>query len=226
MSIDELVPVRERWLFTRPKLYGWLVGLGLAVFGGLMCTVPVGAYLGVPAVILGLVWSLSFSVSVSATSASPRAVVPLVVLGLALLVVGRYYAPIVAIIQSFETGQEVQKRPGVLASFGFPLMLIGTHLVQLVTPWIRDPDRFSYFRGAVSLVLIEGASLALLVGSILTACTGVFLAQPYWVWLAVPLAVGTGSGLRRRWRGMTWILLAALTGATLPLTWVLLVRAS
>lgn len=222
MSIDTLERPDSRWVYTPPKLYGWLISLFLTAFGGLMCSVPVGAILGVPVVVAGLLLCLSFTVSMSATAVRQSVSLPLVLAGLALLVLGRWLAPVDQIIASFRAGRDLINNPGPGGAFGIPLMLMGTILVATVIPWVRAPERLTYARSVPSMVLIQVGAVLLLIGAVLTAPGTELADEPFWIWIAVPLAFGIGVGLRMRWRGVRWILAAVVTGSTLPLIWFLL----
>ena len=224
MSVDELVPVHERWLFTPTKLYSWLVGLAFALIGGVMCTIPVGALLGVPVIALGLFMSLTSSLSMSGTRLSPRIVLPLVVLGFAMIVIGRQHAPIAAVVDSLRAGRTLSRQPSLIAVLGIPLLLMGAHVIQLVTPWLRDTSQFGLPRSVLSLLLIESASVALLVGAGLTTRSPAWRDQPWSLWIGVPLALGLGCALRSRWKGVSWSVVFLLATVTLPLAWYVLVH--
>jgi hypothetical protein len=225
MTTDaEQVGRGERWSLTAAKFSGWLTGLAFTVFGGLLCSVPVGSLIGVPVVAVGVFLCLTFSMSMSATLASPRVSYPLIVLGLALIVFGRMEAPIDQIVESFRTGQTLVRKTGLHVAFGIPLILLGVHLVQLATPWVRFPDHMHVVRGIVALALILAGSIALLSGAVMTLRNPDWHAQPLWAWIGVPVAFALGIGPRMRWRGWGWLVLIALIAATLPLTWLLMVR--
>lgn len=211
-----------KWVINRAKVYGWLTGLFLAAFGGLMCSVPVGAYLGVPVVVVGLLMCLSFTVAMSASAVPSFVTLPLVVGGLALLVVGRRLAPVDQIIESFRVGEELINNPGPAGAFGIPIMIIGYALIAAVIPWVRQPDRLSYGRSLLSMILIQTGAVLLLVGVVVTASSSAWQEQPHWIWIAVPVLFGLGTGFRNRWTGSRWLVVASLTGAVLPLIWYLL----
>lgn len=227
MSIEEeLVPIRSRWLYSRPKLLGWLVGLFTAAFGGLMFISPGAAYLMLPQVIVGcgLALSLSYSIAMSASTVRPIGILGLLALGLALVIVGRYHAPIVLILEAIRTGKDspLLRRPGVTVSLAISMLIVGVQILQLALPWIRDPGRLAWWRSTLSLVLIESGTIALGIGAVLTARTMALAAQPYWVWLAMPLVFGLGLGLRVCWRGWLWIMVTVALGATLPVLWLMI----
>ncbi len=225
MSTDlEQVMTGDRWSLTMTKSLGWLLGLAFVVFGGLLCAIPVGAVLGVPAVVIGLFLCLSFCVSMSASLVSPRVAVLLVVLGLVLVAMGRTMAPIDQLVESFRVNQTLDKRTGLGGAFGIPMLLVGVCLFQLAAPWVRVPDRMHFVRGVLCLILIVAASLALLVAAVMTRHRPDWHAQPLWGWIAVPLLIGLSVGSRQRWRGVSWVLVTLCTAVTLPLTWQALLR--
>ena len=214
----------ERWSLSAAKLGGWLTGLAFVMFGGLLCSVPAGTLLGLPVVAIGVFLCLTFSMSMSATVVRPAVSYPLIVVGLALVVLGRQRAPIDLVVESFRSGQTLVKRTGLGGAFGIPLILLGAHLVQLAAPWVRIPDRLGIIRGIIAEALILAGSIALLSGAAMTHPSPDWQAQPYWAWVGVPLAFLLGIGPRMRWRGWGWIVLIVLIAATLPLTWFLLAR--
>lgn len=222
MSTDAPAQPNSKWVVTKAKIYGWLTGLAMASFGGLMCSVPVGAFFGVPAVAFGLLLCLSFTVTMSASSIPSPITVPLVLLGLALLLVGRRVAPVDQIIESFQVGQELINNPGPAGAFGIPLIIIGYAVLSTVVPWVRAPERLSLFRSTLSMFFLQGGAILLLVGVILTASQSDLQDQPLWVWLAVPATFAIGAGLRNYWKGSRWIAVGVATGVTLPLIWFLL----
>ncbi len=220
MSQEQTTQDRIRWGVTHAKMYGWLTGLAIAMFGALMCSVPAGAVIGIPVVMAGLMLSFSFSVTMSATRLHPLFEVFLVVVGLALIVFGRYASPLVQIYESFRLEQTVLRSPSAIAVFGFPLMMLGLHLVQLCLPWVRDPNRLSGWRSFVSVVLLQAASLVLVIGALRTGIEGVPGEKPMYVmWAIVPILVALGVGLRTHWRGLWWLVMCILMGLALPAVW-------
>ncbi len=224
MSSEQVIDSNNRWLFSFPKLTGWLAGLFTALFGGLLYISPGATYLGVShtIVLFGIMISMSYSIAMSSSRVSRWVILLLSAGSLALICLGRTHAPVIQVLEAIKTGEEQLNKPGVLASFALPIMLLGMQVLQLVVPWLRDDQRMGWLRGTLSLVLILGGGIALAVGSVLTARTRAIEAQPYMLWIAVPLAFLLGTGLRVRWKGWVWIVLSLLVAATLPATWYLL----
>lgn len=214
----------NHWQFSFGRLMGWLVGVFTAMFGGLMYVSPGATVLGVPHVIVlfGICISTSYAIAMSSTCVSRWWILLLVAASLALMGWSRYHAPVLEVLEAIRTGKETLQKPGVLGTFAVPLMLLGLQVLQLVVPWLRDPQRMNWVEGAVSITLIQVGAISLFVGAILTAKTRAFEAQPYWVWLAVPLCFAVGTGLRKRWRGWDWAALSLVTGAALPVLWLFL----
>ncbi len=221
MSVEPALP-NSKWLYSPAKFYGWLAGLLIAAFGGLMSSVPIGTLLGIPAAAAGLLLCLSFMISMSGTSVRKFISFPLLLVGLVLLIFGRWLAPVDQIIESFRVGHDVIESSEPSGALGIPLMLIGTILLGTVVPWVRSPEPLGAFRSLVSLALVEFGTTILLAGAVLTASAAPLQAQPRWMWVAVPLAFALGVGLRRRWKGLAWGIISVLTGAVLPLIWFLL----
>src|SRR5688572_518122 len=121
MSVDRSDQPDPKYVISSAKIYGWLTGLLLAGFGGLMSSSPVGTIFGIPVAVAGLLLCLSFVVTMSATSVSDLIAIPLLVLGLALLVFGRWLAPVDQIFESFRLGREVINATGPGGAFGIPL---------------------------------------------------------------------------------------------------------
>jgi hypothetical protein len=211
----------KAWLLSGPKIYGWITGLLFAVFGGMLCVAPVGAVIGVPVVACGILMSLTFSVGMSGTAFPHRISFLLILIGAALVIFGRIEAPIGPIVQSFRTGVTMEKRPEILQVFGLPIMMVGIHIIQLVTPWVRVPERMGYPRSILGLILIEGASIALVIGAIRTGRTIDFEFQPYYLWPVVPIVTGLGVAIRTRFRDWAALVVAVLIGAVLPLIFFL-----
>lgn len=213
------------WSVSAAKVGGWLTGLAFVLFGGVLCSVPVGTILGLPVVAVGVFLCISFSIAMSAAVVSPRMSYSLVVIGLALVVIGRLQAPLDQVIESLQAGQTLIKKTGLGGAFGIPIALLGVHLVQLAAPWVRVPDRLLVIRGIMALAMILAGSVILLCGAAMTPRNPDWHSQPLWAWVSVPIVFALGIGPRMRWRGWGWLILLALIAAVLPLTWLLLVYA-
>jgi hypothetical protein len=228
MSLGELQyqEHRSKWVFTHAKLLGWLVGVSMAFFGGVMYASPGLAYLGVPhvAVGLGLSISLSYSVAMSASTLNWKGVLVLAAAALALVVLGRHDAPVAEVMEAIETNREMARRPGIRATFGIPWMLLGVQVFQLVTPWLRTIEPMNGLRSLVSMILLEGAGFALLAAALLTRKVPAIAAQPYLVAIAIPIAVAIGACLRVRGRDWDWLTLGILAGLAWPACWLALLN--
>lgn len=210
---------QDRYRYDRTKLKGWLTGLAFMVFGGMMSTVPVGAILGLPAVVFGMYLCASFSVGMSANVVSPRWGLLLVAIGVALVIVGRRFAPIEAVVDSFREGRTVLKSPTILQALGIPILLTGTNLLGMIVPWLRSPGDFGAGRGGFALALIKIGGLLLLLGAVLMVPGARLGAQPYWLWLLGPLGLTLGAALRSRGNLTTWLGVLLLTSPALPIAW-------
>jgi hypothetical protein len=220
-SQSEILLPDKAWMVSGPKLYGWITGLLFAVFGGMLCVAPVGAVIGVPVVACGILMSLTFSVGMSGTSFPHRISFVLILIGAALVIIGRIQAPIGPIAISFRTGVTMDKRPEILQVFGLPIMMIGIHIIQLVTPWVRVPQRIGFPLSILGLILIEGATIALVIGAVRTGRTIDFPLPPYYLWPVVAIATGLGVAIRTRFRDWAALLVAILIGAIMPTIWLL-----
>jgi hypothetical protein len=220
-TIDVTTPP-ERWRFTRSKLYGWLAGVGLMVFGGLLCAVPAGAVLGVPVVVCGAFLAISFALAMSWAPIAPSGAMGLALCGLALMAAGRWAAPVEAVAESFRVGKTVMKSPGPLGVLGFPLFFLGISLAGLTIPWVREGRPFGFVRGPLALTLIHGGTIALALGTLLLIPDRRIASQPLAYWAGSTLAIGLGAGLRCRFRGLLWPTITALVALTMPVTWGLL----
>lgn len=216
---------QDRYRYDRTKLKGWLTGLAFMVFGGMLCTVPVGAFLGLPAVAFGMYLCASFSVGMSANVVSPRRGLLLVALGVALVIVGRRFAPIEALVASFREGKTVLQNPTILQALGIPILLGGTNLLGMVVPWLRTPGELNALRGGFALTMIKAGGLLLLLGALLTVPGAGWGAQPYWLWLLGPLGLTVGAALRSRGNLAVWLGVLLLTAPALPIAWWWLSRA-
>jgi hypothetical protein len=225
MSTPTVTLPPERWRFSRPKLYGWLAGVGLMVFGGLLCSVPVGVLVGVPAAGFGAFLAISFALAMSWAPLSVQQAIALVVVGLVLLAVGRWAAPLEAVAESFRAGTTLVQHPGPLGALGVPMMLVGMSLFGLAVPWVREGRPFGLVRGPVALTLINGSAVALLFGALLLRPDRPLSAQPVWLWVGSTLAAAAGTGLRCRFHRLAWPTIMVLTALTLPATWGLLLLA-
>lgn len=213
----------ERWRFSRSKLYGWLTGVGVMVFGGLLCAVPAGAVLGGPIVVCGMFLAISFALAMSWAPISRSGAIGLALCGLALLAVGRWAAPVEAVAESFRVGKTLVKSPGPLGVLGFSLMFLGISLAGLAIPWVREGRPFGFVRGPFAQSLIHGGMIALMLGILLLTTDRSIARQPVWYWIGSTLAVGTGVGLRCRFRGGAWPTVTALIALAMPVAWGLLV---
>lgn len=226
-SPDEAVPVsRWEWQAIRTKFYGWLAGVAFMVFGGLLCSVPIGLVLGVPPVAFGLFLVVTFAVSMSGTPIRTPTAMALLVCGLALVVGGRVDAPVEAILASFREGRTLDRTPGILRILGLPMMLVGMSLVGLSVQWLRPPGEATRLRRGTALTMIHLGAIVLLAGALFSNGTRRVAGQPIGAWLAVPLLLGLGTGVRAGTRGRLWIIVAVLSALALPLTWMLLVARS
>jgi hypothetical protein len=210
---------RERYLFDRTKLKGWLLGLAFMIFGGMMCTIPVGAVLGLPAVAFGMYLCVTFSLGMSAHEVSPRVGLPLVALGVVLLVVGRRFAPLEALADSFREGRTVLKNPTILQALGIPILLLGSNLIGMIVPWLRSPRTMGATRSGVALGLIKAGGFLLLLGAVLTQPGASLVHQPYALWILGPLGLSAGTALRSYGRPESWLGVLALTAPALPVVW-------
>jgi hypothetical protein len=167
---------------------------------------------------------MSYSIAMSGTSI-PRTLVVAIGLGaLALIGLGRYLAPIELLVASLREGHDHLKGVGPATTLGIPLILIGAQILQLVTPWMRTREPLRLWRSTLAMIALQGATIVLVVGACLTNKSLDVWQQPYWLWVAVPLAFLLGLGLRVCWTGYSWIVLALLAGLTLPGIWVVLSR--
>jgi hypothetical protein len=216
---------RERYLFDRTKLKGWLTGLAFMVFGGMMCAAPVGAVLGLPAVAFGMYLCVTFSLGMSSNEVSPRVGLPLVALGVVLLVVGRRYAPLDALADSFREGRTVLKNPTILQALGIPILLTGANLIGMIVPWLRSPRELGAARSGLALGLIKVGGFLLLLGAVLTVPGATLAAQPYVLWILGPLGLAAGAALRSYGRPASWLGVLLLTAPALPIVWAWLALA-
>jgi hypothetical protein len=224
---DEAVhPSRWDWQAIRTKFYGWLAGVALMVFGGFLCSVAIGLILGVPAVAFGLFLTVTFAVSLAGSPVRTPTAMALFVCGLALVIGGRLDAPVEKIIASILEGRSVDRTPGILPALGLPMMFVGTSLVGLAVEWLWPPRDVTRFRRGTALTLIHAGAIALLVGALLSTESRRIADQPTWAWLAVPIFLGLGAGVRAGARGRLWLIVLVLSALTLPVTWMLLVARS
>jgi hypothetical protein len=223
-DVTALLDPRSRWTATKAKMFGWIVGLLIAFFGSLLYAVSFATYSGLSHVIViaGLSLTLSYSIAMSGTSI-PRPIVVLIgLLALAAVALGRYLAPMPEVIASIREGHDYLKGIGPRSTMGIPLLLIGIQILQLVTPWMRMRESMSWWRSMLAMICLQGGTIVLAVAACLTNNVQAIQEQPYWLWVIVPLAYLLGLGLRTRWQGYSWIVLALLSALTLPGIWVLL----
>lgn len=211
------------WDANRARLYGWLTGVAIMVFGGLICSVALGLILGLPTVAFGLFLAVTFAISMSGAPVRTPAALAIFVCGLALTVGGRGVAPVSAIVESFREGRSLDRIPGILNVLGLPMLLAGVSLVAISVQWLRLRTGVGRFRRGLGLLLIHGGALILLAGALFSTGGRRYVEQPGWAWLAVPLLLGLGTALRVGPRGRLWILVMGLSAAALPLTWLLLI---
>lgn len=210
----------------RPKLYGWLTGVTVMVFGGVICSVALGLLVGVPVVAFGLFLTITFAVAMAGAPIRTPAVLVVLLAGLALVVGGRFLAPIEAILASFEQGRALNRLPSIQNVLGLPMLLVGISLVGMAAQWLRtDPDA-GFLRRGVGLLFIHTGSIVLLLGALATTAVNRVAEQPWWAWLAVPLLLGLGVLFRVGRRGRLWLVVAVLSAIALPLGWTLLVARS
>jgi hypothetical protein len=214
----------ERWRYSRRKLYGWLAGLGFMVFGGMLCVVPVGVFMGAPVAAIGIFITISFALSMSWAPISAAGALGLVACGVVLMDFGRWAAaePLEALTVSFREVRTVIKHLTPLMVSGIPLLLVGTSLVGLAVPWVRRGRPFGFVRGPVALTLIHTAVITVLIGVILLKPSAALADQPVWAWVGSTLALALGVGLRCEFRGWAWPTLVALVALAMPLAWALL----
>lgn len=210
---------RERYRYDRTKLKGWLTGLAFMIFGGMMCTAPVGAILGLPTIAFGMYLCASFSVGMSANVMSPGRGLVLVAMGVALVIVGRRFAPIEALLASFREGRTVLKNPTIYQALGIPTLLAGTNLLGMIVPWLRAPGDLGAVRSGVALASIKAGGLLLLVGAVLLKPGAPIEAQPYWLWILAPIGLTAGTALRSYGRLTNWVGVLLLTAPALPIAW-------
>jgi hypothetical protein len=210
---------RERYRYNRTKLKGWLTGLAFMIFGGMMSTAPVGAILGLPTIVFGMYLCASFSVGMSANVISPKRGLPLVALGVVLVIVGRRYAPIEALVDSFREGRTVLKNPTIPQALGIPALLAGTNLLGMIVPWLRSSDDLGTLRSGTALVLIKVGGFLLLLGALFLKPGAPIAAQPYWFWILGPLGLTAGTALRSYGRTVLWLSVLLLTASALPIAW-------
>jgi hypothetical protein len=214
------------WEANRAKLIGWLSGMAMLIFGGLLCSVPAGVILGVPAVAFGLFLVITFAASLgNATVRTPTAMA-LFACGLALVVGGRVAAPVELVSASFEEARTLVPTPSILNVIGLPMLLAGVGLVGISVQWLRPPSYAGRLRRGIALTLIHLGAISLLIGALLSKGSRQVADQPAWTWLAVPLLLGLGAGVRAGPRGRLWIIVAVLSSLALPLIWALLIARS
>jgi hypothetical protein len=197
--VAELAPVHERLGFSLTKFGAWLVALIVTMLGGLLCATPVGVFVGLPLVVVGVLACLSFTVSMSATAMPDHVALPMIALCLAVFVIGRVFAPIDLIEASFRANHTLDKMLRPSGAFGIPLMLLGLQLFLLLVPWVRDARHIGLTRSVASLTLILAGGVILLLGAVLTDRISRPGEQPWWAWLVVPVMFGLAVGLRRGW---------------------------
>jgi hypothetical protein len=214
------------WEANRAKLYGWLAGVALMAFGGLLCSVPAGVILGLPAVAFGLFLAITFAASLASASVPTPTAMALFVCGLALVVGGAVAAPLGWIAQSFREGRTLVPTPSIPNVLGLPMLLIGNSLVGISVQWLRPPASETRLRRGFAVAIIQLGVLALLIGVLLSSGSRRIADQPTWAWVAVPVLLGLGTLLRAGLRGQLWIIVGALSALALPVTWMLLVARS
>lgn len=211
------------WRFSRTKLYGWLTGVTIMIFGGVLCSVALGLLVGVPAVAFGLFLAITFAIAMAGAPMRTPVVLLLFTAGLALAVVGRVLAPVAAIFASYEQGRTLDRLPSIPNVLGLPTLLLGISLVGLATQWFRTDPTAGRLRRGAGLTFIHTGSVILLLGALATTTADRVAVQPWWAWLAVPLLLGLGTLLRVGRRGWSWLVVTVLSAIALPACWALLV---
>ncbi|MBX6313075.1 MAG: hypothetical protein IRY99_09210 [Isosphaeraceae bacterium] len=213
--IDESPETRGK--ISATKFKGWLTGLLLAVFGGLMCNVGAGRIPGFPTAVLGLLLCGSFALAMASSAVTPGVVYPLLAAGLALVGLGRWLAPFAGPEELFriDGGQTGPRQVGPL--LGIPLLLIGVILCGTVVPWLRRREMLDPLRRRLGLMLITLGEIGLLLGAILTQSEAPLARQPLWLWAVVPLLWALGVALRGGRSDFRWLVVLLLTAPALPL---------